>query len=589
MLNHKRIVPFYGSAKKKDTIYIFIGYMKKGSLADYVAKENGLSEEKTKLFTRQILEGVYYLHSQKHSIIHRNIKGKNVLLEDENNIRLSDFGFSKILHESTNARSNMGSYKWMAPEVICAVGEICYDVKADIWSIGCTAVEMVTTSPPFPELSPFQALIRIGRGDPPQYNLPENSSEALRNFLDRTFKQDPKERPTSEELLKDTFIAVSKLSKDFPKKWTKGRLVSTGLQGDVYIVQDEDNPDDESFVVKELITTITSKDLLLKLFRNDTDVMTKLKHEKIVTFYGFCESGNTLSLFMRYMKMGSLENYIKTKGRLKEKQAQKFTKDILEGVQYLHANNVIHRDISGKHIFLESEENVKLGGFGVSKILRDDWNVKILLKQESELISPGSINWMAPEMVAAIMDDHGSSYDEKVDIWSVGCTVVQMVTGNPPFMDLEQQQITFLLASDKPPIFSLPEHSSPAIKNFLQKTFYSQPSLRPSATELLTKDEFIIRKADFSTDLSITRTPDHCSYIEMSINIKTEELQRVFTTDNIVDATSSLNLIELTSLTVIGKGGCGVVYQWKTIENSNDLGFAIKTLRCYELSRPKVN
>ncbi|XP_059147614.1 mitogen-activated protein kinase kinase kinase 2-like [Physella acuta] len=205
-LKHKRIIPFYGCTILKGILSMFMEYEKMGPLKLYIDKNGALPEPKVQLFTKQILEGVDYLHSHDPQVIHRNIKCENIFLEDENNVKLTDFGFSKVLHDQTQARSNHGSYKWMAPEVITAVGDSHYDVKADIWSVGCTVVEMVTAQTIFPKLTAFQALIKIGNNQAPEYDLHPTSSDNLRQFLVQTFHLKPELRPTASELLRHVFI-----------------------------------------------------------------------------------------------------------------------------------------------------------------------------------------------------------------------------------------------------------------------------------------------------------------------------------------------------------------------------------------------
>lgn len=489
-LNNKRIVPFYGSDEMEDSLLIFMGYMKMGSLYDYIRKNNVLTEDKIRIFTRQILEGASYLHTRNPPIIHRDIKGQNVLLEDESNIKLTDFGLSKILHEHTNARSSLGTYKWMAPEVIRVIEGQSYTTKADIWSIGCTVVEMATGQPPFPKWTPFQVLLKVGNGEPPEYSLPETSSDALKLFLEKTFQQDAFERPTANELLKDKFVTESCLSPKIPLNLEKVRKIGVGSFGHVYLLRNPDKPQEELFAVKEIVIEPKKREQIMTLFREEANILRHIEHDRIVPFYGYSESENVLSLYMAYMKLGSLEDYICTKKRLTEEKAKMFARQILEGVKHLHDKGIIHMDITGKHILLDNENNAQLGGISVSKTFRKQPQTKAILTQDSETGCLGSANWMAPEMIKGIMGN--GQFDNKVDIWSVGCIVVQMVTGSPPFSDLEPQQVIFqVIASKEPPAYNLPVSSSNSIKELLKKTFERDPEQRPDAADLLGNDPFV--------------------------------------------------------------------------------------------------
>ncbi|XP_055873331.1 uncharacterized protein LOC106064540 isoform X2 [Biomphalaria glabrata] len=499
-LNHIRIVPFYGSDERDNVLYIFMGYMKKGSLANLISSKQSLSEWETKIFTRQVLEGVSYLHHQKPPIIHRDIKGKNILLEDERNIKLTDFGLSKMINENTNARSSVGTYKWMAPEVvnITSVTNGSYDLKADIWSIGCTVVEMITGNPPFPKLTNFQALIKIGNGKQPEYDLPSNSSEELKDFLKKIFKVDPKQRPTSDDLLKHDFVVEQCLSSVIPKQWIKIKQVGIGTFGKVFLAQDPMNPQKE-FAVKEISMRPVEREMIMQLFRNEEKILKNVNHQRIVKFYGFSESNNVLSICMSYMPMGSLEDYLGSRGQQKgfipEDQAALYTRQLLEGVQYLHENNIIHKDITGKHILMESEISVKLGGISVSKTFRHDSQARTLLKDDSDIGCVGTVNWMAPELIKEVMNESGDNkYNNKVDIWSVGCTLVQMVTGSAPFQNLEPHQVVFKLITGHRPEYSLPDTASKSLIDFLKVTLEHNPDSRLSATQLLNTSTFLKEK-----------------------------------------------------------------------------------------------
>ncbi|KAJ7388576.1 Mitogen-activated protein kinase kinase kinase 2 [Desmophyllum pertusum] len=157
---HKRIVSYYGSEQKDGHLYLFMEFMAGGSLSDHIKRSNTLSESKSRKYTEQILEGVSFLHSK--NIIHRDIKGSNVLLDGHGNVKLADFGLSKIIQKvgsKTNLMSYCGTPYWMAPEIFRGEG---YGRKADIWSVGCTVVEMLTGRPPMGHLEPAAAIFKIG-------------------------------------------------------------------------------------------------------------------------------------------------------------------------------------------------------------------------------------------------------------------------------------------------------------------------------------------------------------------------------------------------------------------------------------------
>ena len=206
-LNHPHIVQYLGSNSKEDKFNIFLEYVPGGSVAAMLNSYGKLKEPLIRNFVRQILDGLSYLHSK--DIIHRDIKGANVLVDNRGNIKISDFGISKRVEVSNlgnptkhnNRTSLQGSVFWMAPEV---VKQISYTRKADIWSLGCLIVEMFTGEHPFPNCNQLQAIFQIGQKAKPA--IPEDASEEAKAFLERTFEHDYEKRPSAEELLQEPFL-----------------------------------------------------------------------------------------------------------------------------------------------------------------------------------------------------------------------------------------------------------------------------------------------------------------------------------------------------------------------------------------------
>lgn len=215
-LNHENIVRYYGSSTNEDTINIFLEYVPGGSVQTMLKSYGPFEEPLIRNFIRQVLIGLSYLHGE--DIIHRDIKGANILIDIKGTVKIGDFGISRKVNQiededeterkSARRASLQGSVYWMAPEV---VKQTAYTKKADIWSVGCLVVEMFTGKHPFPEFSQMQAIFKIGTHISPQ--IPEWCTEEAKQFLKKTFEVNYKERPDAIDLLGDPFLTPLIMSK----------------------------------------------------------------------------------------------------------------------------------------------------------------------------------------------------------------------------------------------------------------------------------------------------------------------------------------------------------------------------------------
>ena len=202
----QRIVEYFGSVDDaiNCTVSICLEFMQKGSLQEHLKNNGPLAESETRKYTRQLLEGLCYLHDVR-SIVHRDIKAANLLITNSYDIKLADFGLSKSIDSSTHGAETqgVGTYNWMPPEVVNGDK---YGFKADIWSTGCTVVEMLTTKPPWSGLRNVKIITKLAAGDYPIYTI-TSSSEDLQEFLKMCFRKEHRERPSAEDLLKTNFIS----------------------------------------------------------------------------------------------------------------------------------------------------------------------------------------------------------------------------------------------------------------------------------------------------------------------------------------------------------------------------------------------
>ncbi|KAI3356492.1 hypothetical protein L3Q82_017699, partial [Scortum barcoo] len=208
-LRHTNIVGFLGTSLYQHVVSILMEYIPGGSIASILHRFGPLPERVLALYTHQILEGVAYLHLNR--VIHRDLKGNNVMLMPTGVIKLIDFGCARRLsclnHTASNSgdllKSVHGTPYWMAPEVINETG---YGRKSDIWSVGCTVFEMATGKPPLAHMDKIAALFYIGAQRGLMPSLPNGFSDNAKDFVKICLTSDQTLRPSADQLLKHSFI-----------------------------------------------------------------------------------------------------------------------------------------------------------------------------------------------------------------------------------------------------------------------------------------------------------------------------------------------------------------------------------------------
>jgi len=213
--HHANIATYFGAFIKKtprghdDQLWLVMEYCGAGSVTDLLksSPRRSLREDWIAFICREVLRGLAHLHKAK--VIHRDIKGQNVLLTSDANVKLVDFGVSAQLDKTIGKRNTfIGTPYWMAPEVIACDADPnkTYDFRSDIWSLGITAIEMAEGSPPLCELHPMRALFVIPRQNPPKLKQRSRWSSVFQNFVTQSLIKNYHQRPPAETLLKHQFV-----------------------------------------------------------------------------------------------------------------------------------------------------------------------------------------------------------------------------------------------------------------------------------------------------------------------------------------------------------------------------------------------
>ncbi|CCW62584.1 unnamed protein product [Phytomonas sp. EM1] len=273
------------------------------------------------------------------------------------------------------------------------------------------------------------------------------------------------------------------------KTWRKGNLVGRGTYGSVYLGL---LPSGHFYAVK--IVDISQKGCLdvlnfnakmLVSLSREINIMRRLRHPNLCGFTGvyYDLDSSSICIFMEYIGGGSLSNVVRRFKPLPMSVVRSWTKQLLSGLLYLHSQNIMHRDIKADNVLVDtsvdpdSESQIKLVDFGAARRLVD------ALSQSHTLI--GTPYWMAPEVVSLSNFETGYSY--KADVWSVGCTVAEMLTGKPPWPCQSNAPATIIMiASSQGLPTELPkDEASPGCYDFMLQCFERDPDKRPTVEKLL--------------------------------------------------------------------------------------------------------
>ncbi|KAG9318895.1 Pkinase-domain-containing protein [Chiua virens] len=270
-------------------------------------------------------------------------------------------------------------------------------------------------------------------------------------------------------------------------KWIKGALIGAGSFGKVYLGMDAVNGLLMAVKQVELPTGSAPneerKKSMLSALEREIDLLKDLSHPNIVQYLYSSVDDDFLNIFLEYVPGGSVTALLRNYGAFEEPLVKNFVRQILQGLNYLHERDIIHRDIKGANILVDNKGGIKISDFGISK--RVDGNL-LTGKRMNRPSLQGSVFWMAPEVVQQ------KAHTTAADIWSVGCLVVEMLTGEHPWAQLTQMQAIFKIGQSAKP--GIPSDISTDTADFLTKTFEIDHARRPSAGELLQHAWLAIKK-----------------------------------------------------------------------------------------------
>ena len=275
--------------------------------------------------------------------------------------------------------------------------------------------------------------------------------------------------------------------------WRRARVLGTGMSGQVVLGVRSDG---SLMAVKVMDIGNIPDQKAIQSLCNEVDILAKYSHENIVDYYGHHVDNERkeLHIFMEYVSNGSLGGLVRSMDEpLSERAAAEYTAQILAGVAYLHSNQVMHRDIKGDNILMHQDATIKISDFGMSKSLGE-----VLGGGEQSYQAQGTPLWSAPE----VFKDRG--YDLKSDIWSVGCVVVELLTGRPPWQTFEtvwSAISTIGKCTSFPPLMPVSPQVSGPCEDFLRQCLNPLPEKRLMARELM-EHPWILSNMDDADSMS---------------------------------------------------------------------------------------
>eukprot|EP00466_Bigelowiella_natans_P007261 jgi/Bigna1/40342/e_gw1.42.87.1 len=200
-----RTVKYFGSFIQSSKFFIAMEYCSAGSIMDLMnVCKMTLTESEISVVMKHALEGIAFLHNRK--VIHRDIKAANLLLSESGDCKLADFGVSKkMAHTLATTKTMIGTPYWMAPEVV-GHRKNGYNTKADIWSLGITAIECAQGRPPLHKVYPMKAIFLIPKNPPPTLDEDDDWSDNFKSFVGKCLQKESNSRPTAVDLLTHPFV-----------------------------------------------------------------------------------------------------------------------------------------------------------------------------------------------------------------------------------------------------------------------------------------------------------------------------------------------------------------------------------------------
>ncbi len=478
----KHITQFYGACLEPGRACLLMEHMERGSL--YQILEKPLPSYLQKQMALEIAKGLQYLHTRPCPILHRNLKSTHILVNSDNHAKLSDLGLSQSRESRLQTvQQKSEAIRWLAPECFTRGT---YTKQSDIYSYGVILWELLSGKRPYPNLSDNEIRERTLNGE---RDTLDSITEPYADLIKQCWSLEPTRRPTIEYIInilssapKEYYNQVVKLeqpkdnisAKEFSSSYqinhTELEFVRELGRGGFGVVYQGTWRKHTEVAIKQLMSNGISSDAKEE-FDEEIKVMMRLRSPNIIQFYGYCPSPKHC-IVMEYMPNGSLFNVLKdTKQPLDWSIRIRIAIDIAAGLNFLHHEKIMHRDIKSLNVLLDKSNGAKLTDFGLSKIKKETQSQSMAHKTTKD--SVGTIAWMAPELFKR------KAYTKKSDIYSLGITFWELAARRIPYSQGVQEAIPgFVIEGEREEI---PADCPQKLSSLIKACWDGSPDKRPDA------------------------------------------------------------------------------------------------------------
>lgn len=501
-LAHPGIGRFLEKVRSGDDLLMVYEFSRLGTLEDEIQREKNTSISALCGYIFQILVILEYIHEE--GIVHRDLKARNFMIGEDKRLRLWDFAhaFDTVAVQPPLGDHLEVSPYWMAPELLDVA--VPPTAAADIWSLGCTLIEVISGNAPWSDKDPMEAMrLMMTEQHPP---LPSPLPEGMHDLMLKMLQQDSKQRWTAKQLQLHPLImkhqtklkaVLQQTSDEFKSSEmrTGERMVGTyrlmeeigeGAYGVIYRAVNTQNG--IPVAIKRFAGLAERSERDRESIRREVEMMKTISHPYIVKYFAAIEEEDALNVVLEIAGKGSLGHLMENGSRPFGETAvmRSYVSQLLRGVGHLHEQGIVHRDIKADNVFLDNYGTIRIGDLGAA--------VKVNSAVGDYV--EGSPYWMAPEVF-----DVDLPISSPCDVWAIGCTVIELVTGRPPYFGLEPMKAMMKIVQDKHP--PIPEGISPLLEDFLMCCFKQDVHERATCADLMehqwmsvsilepTKDDFI--------------------------------------------------------------------------------------------------